>query len=390
MQHIFKKTLLVSALTLAIAPAAYATNGLAPTGLGQVHKAMGGAAAGNPENTMSMATNPAAGSFIEDGFDVGIELFVPVREATFGPAIAGPSAGTYGANGQAAFPIPESGFKKTLGNGISLGVTAYGNGGMNTDYKPAFPGATGGGTEAGIDFKQVFISPTISKKIGTNHSVGLAVNIVGQTFKSKGLLAPGTVGTDTATGVGATLGWMGQISPTVTMGLSHRFKTKMSKFDKNRNLFPSTGGKLDVPGATTLGIGFKVSPKTKIAIDLQRIYYGNVKAIKDGFDWDDQDIIKVGVKHQLNERVAIMGGLNYGKSVITPGNVASATGAPAVIAPAVSEKHLSLGTEVKMSKNSKLSVSYVHSFENDVTSSIAPITVRMSQDAIGIGYSRTF
>jgi len=388
MEHIFKKTLLVSALTLAIAPAAYATNGLAPTGLGQVHKAMGGAAVGNPENTMSMATNPAAASFIEDGFDVGLELFVPVRETTTGGLFP---AKRYTGNGTAAFPIPENGFKKTLSNGLSVGLTAYGNGGMNTDYGispyenfPASPtNPPGTATGVGIDFKQVFISPTISKKIGDNHSVALAVNLVGQTFKSRGVIAPNTVGTDTATGIGATLGWMGKISPNVTVGLSHRFKTKMSKFKNHGNMFSTTDGKLDVPGATTLGISFKVSPKTKVAIDLQRIYYGEVKAIKDGFGWDDQDIIKMGVKHQLNNKVALMGGLNYGKSPVTPDNVGHA-----ILAPAVSEMHLSLGADVKLNKHSSVTLSYVHAFENDVTN--GNITTRMSQDAVGIGYSRTF
>ncbi|MCF6191171.1 MAG: hydrocarbon degradation protein [Cocleimonas sp.] len=387
MQYIFNKTLLVSALTLAIAPAAYATNGLAPTGLGQIHKAMGGAAAGNPENTMTMATNPAAASFIEDGMDIGLELFVPVRETTTG----GPfPVKRYTGNGTAAFAIPENGFKKTLSNGLSVGLTAYGNGGMNTDYgvspfenfpMPHPPGNASGGI--GIDFKQVFISPTISKKIGNNHSVAIAVNLVGQTFKSKGVVAPNTVGTDTATGIGATLGWMGKISPNVTVGLSHRLKTKMSKFKNHTGMFRTTGGKLDVPGATTLGISFNTSPKTKVAIDLQRIYYGKVKAIKDGFGWDDQDIIKLGVKHQLNNKVALMGGLNYGKSPVTSENVGHA-----ILAPAVSEKHLSLGAEIKMNKHSSVSLSYVHAFENDVTN--GAITTRMAQDAVGVGYSRTF
>jgi len=385
MQHIFKKTLLVSALALAIAPAAYATNGLAPTGLGQIHKAMGGTAVGNPENTMTMATNPAAASFIEDGFDVGLELFVPVRESVVGKRYTG--------NGTAAFLIPESGYKKTLSNGLSVGLTSYGNGGMNTDYGISpyenfpMPHPPGSPTGIGIDFKQIFISPTVSKKIGANHSVAIAVNLVGQTFKSRGVVAPNTVGTDTATGIGATLGWMGKISPNVTVGLSHRFKTKMSKFKNHTGMFGSTDGKLDVPGATTVGVSFKVSPKTKVAIDLQRIYYGKVKAIEDNFHWDDQDVIKLGVKHQVNNKVALMGGLNYGKSPITPENAVHS-----LLAPAVSEMHLSLGADVKLNKHSSVSLSYVHAFENAVTGipATGSPTVRMSQDAVGFGYSRTF
>ena len=34
---------------------------------------------GNPENTMSLATNPASASFVDDGYDVELELFKPNR-----------------------------------------------------------------------------------------------------------------------------------------------------------------------------------------------------------------------------------------------------------------------------------------------------------------------
>ncbi len=404
MQHIFKKTLLVSALSMAIAPAAYATNGMAPIGVGQIHKAMGGAAVANPQNTMTLGTNPAAGSFIADGFDVGMEVFVPDREADFGAALGG----VYDANDTKAFLVPEGGYKRTLSNGLSLGVVVYGNGGMNTGYNPSFPNpnAPPGTTKAGIDFKQVFISPTISKKINANHSVGLSVNLVAQQFTSTGLVAPNSVDvSDTSTGVGATIGYLGKISPTAMVGVSHRFQTSMSGFKKNIPLFQfatlprdQTGavigpptvndGKMDVPGATTIGLSFALTPKTQVALDLQRIYYSKVKAINDGFKWDDQDIIKLGVKHQLNNKVALLGGLNFGESTVKP----LAAGSN-IIAPAVTESHLSLGAEIALKKNSSLSLVYMHAFENTVKGPIGggnSVALKMKQDSLGIGYSRTF
>ncbi len=399
MQHIFKKTLLLSALSISIAPTAYATNGMAPIGVGQIHKAMGGAAAANPQNTMSLGTNPAAASFIDDGFDVGSEIFVPNRKADFGAALGG----VYDANNKKAFLVPEGGYKKTLANGLSFGVAVYGNGGMNTDYKPGFPNpnAPPGTTEAGINFAQVFISPTISKKINDNHSVGLSVNLVAQQFESKGLITPGRSGKDNATGVGATIGYLGKISPTAMLGISHRFKTTMGGFDKNAPLFNGatssnpgvtpgtvTNGQMDVPGATTIGMSFDISPKTRVAVDVQRIYYSQVKAINDGFRWDDQDIIKLGVKHQLNNKVALMAGFNYGESVVDP----LAAGFN-IIAPAVTESHLSLGAEIALKKNSSLSVVYMHAFENKVKGPIGggnSVELSMYQDSLGIGYSRKF
>lgn len=384
---------------MAIAPAAYATNGMAPTGVGQIHKAMGGAATANPQNTMSQGSNPATGAFVDDGFDVGAEIFAPSREADFGAALGG----VYDGNHKKAFLVPEVGYKRTLANGLSLGVAVYGNGGMNSDYKPSFPNpnAPPGTTEAGINFAQVFISPTISKKINDKHSVGLSVNLVAQQFESKGLITPGRSGKDTATGVGATIGYLGKISPTAMVGISHRFKTSMGGFDKNAPLFNGatspnpgvvpgtvTNGQLDVPGATTIGLSFDLTPKTRVAVDLQRIYYSQVKAIHDGFKWEDQDVIKLGVKHQLNEKVALLGGFNYGESPIGP-----LTAGFNIIAPGVVESHLSLGAEIALKKNSSLSVVYMHAFENTVKGPIGggnSVALKMHQDSLGVGYSRTF
>jgi len=445
MQHIFKKTLLVSALSLAIAPAAYATNGLAPTGLGQVHKAMGGAAVGNPQNTTTIMTNPAAASFVESGFDVGAEIFKPNRTAKnnmdfaagdFELFTANPpgttTAGTsYSGDKASAFLIPEAAYVRNNGS-LAFGIAVYGNGGMNTSFEksPAFAAdanqnqapdsvfnfnstATGPVGTTGIDLKQIFISPTISKKINANHSVGLSINLVAQQFQAKGLSAlsagsstPGKFtdqGKSNATGIGATLGWMGKINNKVTMGASYRFKTKMGKFKKYAGLFPDQG-RMNVPAALTVGMSAKVSPKTTIAADIQQIYYSKTHAVGNssqlapgqrfgdtngpGFGWEDQTVIKIGVKHQKSPRLALMAGYNHGDSPI--GSEDTFFG---VLTPAVVEDHLSLGFEYKLSKKSALVGSYTHTFSNEVKGNVAlgqQFDISMDQDAVGIGYSRTF
>jgi len=425
MQHIFKKRLLVSALTLAIAPAAYATNGLAPTGLGQVHKGMGGAAVGNPQNTTTIMTNPAAASFVDSGFDVGGEIFKPnrtVKSNVFGK--------TYTGDGISAFFIPEAAYVRNTGD-IAFGIAAYGNGGMNTSFakSPEFPTDApppnhstpfngGAPSRTGVDLKQVFISPTISKKLNANHSIGLSVNLVAQQFQAKGLaaLAQGSSasgkftdqGKSNATGIGAMIGWMGKMNDKVTMGASYRLKTKMGKFKKYAGLFPDQG-RMDVPAALTVGLSAKVSPKTTIALDIQQIYYSKVNAIGNssharaegklfgitngpGFGWDDQTVIKVGVKHQMNPKVALMAGYNHGDSPMGPEDTFFGA-----LTPAVTEDHLSLGFEYKLSKKSAITGSYTHTFGNEVKGDkntnplkFQPLDLHMDQDAIGIGYSRQF
>jgi long-chain fatty acid transport protein len=431
-QLILKRSLLASSLSIALfAPAAFATNGLAPTGVGQEHKAMGGTAAGNPMNTMSMATNPASASFIDDGWDVELELFKPnrtvVRKA-LPPSMGGIPSKTFKGNEKSIFLVPGAGYKKQYNDKYAIGVTLYGNGGMNTEFKtgPSFisggdPGFPPAGTEipfsqsaahSGINLEQLFISPTLGIKLNNNHAIGVSANLVYQQFKAQGLgsLAGNSSdltsftgrGTDSATGIGATVGWMGKISNTTTLGTSYRLETKMGKFKKYKGLFPNQG-RMNVPAAFTVGFSSQMTPKTKIALDIQQIYYSKLDSIGNpanipgkrfgdsggpGFGWDDQTIFKVGVKHQYSPKLALMAGYNHGDSPV--GSEDTFFGS---LAPAVVEDHLSLGVEYKLNNKASIVGSYTHTFRNKVKGDLSkkqPFDLEMDQDAIGIGYSVKF
>ena len=408
-----------------ISPAAHATNGLAPIGLGQVHKAMGGAAVGNPQNTTTMMTNPAAASFVADGYDVGAEIFQPNRTAISSlPVGFGPGGTEFNGDKSNAYLIPEAAYKRDKGR-YSLGLVMYGNGGMNTSYEnsPVFPtGAPapndfapfngGAPSTTGIDLKQIFLAPTISTKLNDNHSVGLSVNLVLQRFHAEGIQAfqgdpranPADLqafqdpGTESSHGIGATIGWMGKLSDTFTMGASYRFKTDMSKLDKYSGLFED-GGDLDVPAALTIGASVKVTPKTTVAVDVQKIYYADVGAIGNsaaagglgasggaGFGWEDQTIYKIGMKTQATPKLALMAGYNHGSSPL--GSEDTFFG---VLAPAVVENHLSIGFEYTLGKKSSVIGTYRHAFENTVNGdAMNPFNLQMDQNAIGIAYSKQF
>lgn len=422
MQYNLKRTFLATSLALAIAPAVYATNGLAPTGIGQIHKAMGGAAVANPENTTSIASNPASVTAIPNGYDIELELFKPNR-TVYKKAELG--AAKYKGNEVPLFYIPGGGYKKSINDKLSFGVSTYGNGGMNTKFKngPEMPSELGmvpfssSGAKSGINLEQLFISPTIGIKLNDKHSVGIAANLVYQTFKSTGIgslagfSADGAnfsgKGKSSATGIGATVGWLGQINESFSVGASYRMKTKMGKFKEYAGLFPDQG-RMDVPAALTIGLAGQVSPKTKIAFDIQQIYYGDTHAIGNassktdkngnpmpfgstngpGFGWGNQTVFKFGVKHQKSPKLALMAGFNHGESPL--GSDATFFGS---LAPGVVEDHVSLGFEYKLSKKSQLLGSYTHTFANKVKGDLSkgqPFDLEMDQDAMGIGYSRQF
>lgn len=436
MKHNLKKTLLAVSVSLVIAPAVYATNGLAPTGVGQIHKAMGGAAVANPENTTSIATNPASVTAIPNGYDVELELFKPNRTVIrkeLPPQMGGIPSKTYKGDEKSIFFIPGGGYKKSINNKISIGVSVYGNGGMNTEFKngPTFissgdPGYPPAGTEipfsrsgkhSGINLEQLFIAPTIGIKLNDKHSLGISANLVYQTFEANGIgsLAGGSSnpthfsnkGKDSATGIGATVGWLGQLNDKFSVGASYRMKTKMGKFKEYAGLFPDQG-RMDIPAALTVGLSVMATPKTKIAFDIQQIYYSDAHAIGNssskrdkngnpvpfgssngpGFGWDDQTVYKLGVKHQKSSKLALMAGFNHGNSPVGPEDTFFGSLAPGVV-----EDHLSLGFEYKLSKTSKLLGSYTHTFSNKVKGDLMkrqPFDLEMNQDAVGIGYSKQF
>lgn len=425
----FRKTTLVVSVLLALGvQPAFATNGLAPIGLGQTHKAMGGVAAGFAASPMSMATNPASAAFVPDGYDIGLEIFKPNRSSTFkATAFGGPADVKADGNGDEMFLVPEMAYKRDMKGGLSVGMVAYGNGGMNTAYDKGVPfgaGSFGGlpGTPSSIDLKQLFISPTASFKVNDKVAVGASVNFVAQRFEAEGLGAfkGATVdptkltdnGGSKSTGVGATIGIQGKLSDKVSAGISYRSKVGMSKLEEYAGLFPN-GGEFDVPAATTAGIAFQASPQTLLAADVQQIAYSEVAAIGNsslalhtgsamgsnngpGFGWGDQTVYKVGVKQQLNDGLALMAGYNYGKSPVK-----NAETTVNVLAPAVVEKHVSLGFEKKLTPKSKLVGSYIHTFENTVKGDATPppaptapplsaYDLTMDQDAVGIAYSVEF
>jgi long-chain fatty acid transport protein len=411
MRHTFNKTLLVTSIVLALgSQAAFATNGLAPTGIGMEHRAMGGAAAGYAANTMSMGTNPASASFISDGYDVGLEIFKPSRSAT--QKATGTS---FDGNGKSTFLIPEGGYKKQINDKVAAGVVVYGNGGMNTSYNTN-PGFSAPTDKAGVDLQQLFVSPTVSYKISDSAAIGVSANMIYQKFKAEGLagMAPFSSdntkltnnGYDSSTGIGATLGVQGKPTDKVSMGVSIRSKVKMSKMDKYAGLFPDQGS-MDVPAALTVGVAYQATPKTLVAADVQQIYYSDVAAIGNtanvprplgsaggpGFGWADQTVYKVGVKHQVNDSLALMGGINYGKNPLS-----SAETTFNVLAPATVEKHISLGVEKKLTPKSKLIGTYVHAFGSTVTGNgvgglplpLDAYDLQMKQDAVGVAYSVEF
>ena len=255
----------------------------------------------------------------------------------------------------------------------------------------------------------------------TRQSIGITPIVVAQRFKARGLepfrllsVSPDKVtnnGYDYSWGGGLRVGWLGSLlHDRLNVGISYQTKLWMSDFNDYQGLF-AKGGDFDIPPVFNVGLALLITPKLSLLTDFKRIFYHDIDALADsndvalaalvrdpekrlggddglGFGWDDVNVYSVGLQYEANDKLTLRGGFSIGdqpwKNVNTLFNV---------LAPATIEKHASLGATYRVDKQSRVSFSYTHAFENTIegTSTFTgPQTgyVRMYQNMVQISYSR--
>jgi len=410
-----KRNLLATAIAIALLPfSAGATTGYFQHGYGIMSKGMGGVGIALPQDSLAAATNPAGMAWVGNRIDGGLDWFSPNRSSEIVGNGAGAS-GSYDANGRKSFLVPEFGYNRMVSQNLALGVSVFGNGGMNTYYNNNPFRAFGGSNPAGVDLMQLFISPTIAYKIG-NHSFGASLNVAYQQFAAQGLegfraasASPNEVtnrGRDSSSGIGLRFGWTGQFSPSVTLGATYQTRTRMSKLDKYKGLFAEEGG-FDIPENYGVGIAFKATQALTIAADVERINYGNVKSVGNtvdclfagtcqlgtssgaGFGWRNSTVYKIGLAYEVSPALTLRTGYATLRQPIPSSQTFFN-----ILAPGVVEDHLTFGATWKTSKQGEWSVSYMHASEKKVngSGSIAAgfgggeANLRMKQNALGVGF----
>ncbi len=430
----YLKLCVAMALGAAATTAVHATNGYAPHGIGMTSKGMGGVYIGYQGDAVATGGNPAGSAFLDNRVDVGVDLFRPIRDASidFGPG------GSYDYDGsdQEYFLIPEFGYRRGIDDKMAFALSIFGNGGMNTDYKPGIPlfngslgmaaNAPATGESTGINLMQVFVVPSLSYKVNDRHAIGVGLNLVAQGFKAKGLRGftnfskhPDKLtnnGTDWAFGGGLRFGWVGEINDRLTLGATYQTKTYMSDFDDYEGLF-AEGGSFDIPSNFGIGFAFKATPKLLIAGDVQQIQYSEVDSVGNsidkfagcsafammapndyclggskgpGFGWDDMTVFKLGVEYEASPAWTLRAGWNYGESPISSSETLFN-----VLAPATVEHHLTLGATWKVDSDMSVTAAYMHAFENKIKDSsngplggnFPPADIKMHQDSIGVALS---
>jgi long-chain fatty acid transport protein len=434
-----RKTLLAAATAAALAPlAAHATDGYFSHGYGMKAKGRAGASTAMTTDAFGGAVNPATMAFVGERLDVGIDWFRPDRSAKREGSAGGTGFldGSAEGNETENFFIPEFGYNTMLRPDLSLGITVYGNGGMNTDYPSGQldQGVCQGGApngvrvnllcgsgNLGVDLSQLIFAPTLAWKFNPNHSVGISPLIGYQRFKAYGLQPFAAIssdpanltnnGYDDAWGFGARVGYFGQITPQFAVGVGYSTKIDMSEFDKYKGLFAEQGD-FDIPENYNVGIAFKATPQWTFAFDYQRILYNKVKSVGNpsnvlgvgaaalgasgssiGFGWQNVDVFKLGVEYQWSNNLLLRAGYNKSDNPIQASDVTFN-----ILAPGVIEEHITLGFTYNLSKTTELTMAYMHAFENSVSGPANnpnfPVggteTITLSEDSLGIALGWKF
>jgi long-chain fatty acid transport protein len=443
-----RNVVLALAVAAAVAaPSAFATNGYFAHGYSVKEKGLAGAGVAMAQDSLVAATNPAGMVMVGSRMDVGASLFSPSPRSYDAVGTSGVPDGTVcGAacpfdvgpqkieSDNDLFLIPHFGRNWMLDSNSSFGVSVYGNGGMNTEFKggtsshnnglgtqTTTAGTFGDGT-AGVDLMQLFITSTYAKKITPTSSWGASVIFAYQRFKATGLsnfAGYSTDGTnlsnngyDTSTGFGAKLGIQGEVSPGVTLGASYQSEVKMGEFDKYKGLFAEQGD-FDIPATATAGIAFKVTPTSTVTLDVQKIWYSKIKAVGNplskltdgsctsgapatgsgclggsngaGFGWQDMTIYKLGYQWQSNKDWTWRVGYSQGDQPVPESEVLFN-----ILAPAVIEQHVTFGFTNQMDKSKEFNFSFMYALEDSVKGANAfaapgtqTIELKMKQYEVG-------
>lgn len=434
-----------SALMLPLA--AFATNGYFMIGWGAKASGMGGAGVAYPQDGMAAAYNPAGMTEVgEARLDGTLELFRPPRAVKHeADGILGPADAR---SKDDLFPIPAIGaVLSDPSTPFAMGMAIVGAGaGTNYPQSPRTffdPDITNPAyNRVGVFFMQMQMLPSLAYRLDDNNSVGFSLAIAMQTFRAWGLEAFGDAGFagdpekmtnkgyDWSFGWGYRLGWLGKFfDKRLNLGVNYAPRLTMQKFNRYSSLF-AEHGEFDIPENYTVGLAFKLTPKTNVAFDIQRIMYNDVRSIGNlgpnaadindmnpngicgksasnpsgadsnvgpecslggdlgmGFGWQNQTAYKLGFDYKYRKDLTLRAGVNYGKSPIQKDQVLFN-----FLAPATVERHVTAGATWTLQNKDELSLGFMHAFKNTIKgpTGFGQGAISMSQTSLSIAYGLKF
>jgi len=440
------KILTCALVALTFPAISWATNGYFSHGTSVAEKGMAGAGVAFSQDTLAAANNPAGMVWQGARYDIGVALFAPDRKykATGGPA---PGCGPGGCpfsigdgnqdkdSDNDFFLIPQFGYNWVIDDDSTVGISLFGNGGLNTEYEggtatlyPAGPGSavtlpgTFGDHRTGVDLAQLFLATTYARKITETSSWGVSGLVAYQRFKATGVANfagfsqdPDNLsdnGYDHSTGFGVRVGIQAEIFSGVRIGAAYQPKIDMDEFDDYSGLFAEDGD-FDIPSNFTLGLAVDIGKTGVLVIDVQQINYEDVDAVSNsispltdpsqcmggtgdgclggsdgaGFGWEDMTVVKVGFQWDYYDTTWRIGYSTGDQPIPDDETLFN------ILAPGVIEEHFTVGFTKQLDDKSSFNFAAMYAPNKSVkgASPFDPtqdIEIEMHQYELAWTYSR--
>ncbi len=380
--HLQRALAVALAAGVTIPPTALATNGYFAHGQGTASKAMAGVATALPQDTLVGATNPAGMFSLGNRMDLGVAFFNPSDrgyEANYDYATqAVPATDGAGNHFTVDFPagpfvtpgnyesdldwflIPSFGYNRILNDKMSIGVSVFGNGGMNTKYKeravwenfavapnqlvtmdgspmfevvpnegvliqnggpvpitdpnmPPPPNGNNGNpggfltatTPTGINLEQLFIEVPFAYKVNDKHTLGIAPVFAIQRFEATGLepFQAASVSATNVTNNGKDTSYGFGLHLGWYGELTDQLRAGVSY--RTRTWMTefddykglfAEQGDFDIPAVLNIGLAYRPRQDIVLAFDYQRIFYGDIDSMANSNNTDISGCFAPGPK----------------------------------------------------------------------------------------------
>ena len=210
-----------------------------------------------------------------------------------------------------------------------------------------------------IELKTVFIQPSIAYQINDSYSFGVGLayvsglvdfnrNLSTSLADVDGNRSNVTIEESNVDAWGANLGLMAKMSNELMVGVNYRTKIDLEARNGSadfqnipsalQSTFPDTTFDADLvlPAELTIGLAYKATDKTTVAVDVNRTFWGAYKALTVEFDngagtsnnprnYKDANIFRFGVEHQFSEQWVLRGGVYLDESPVRDGYFAPET-----------------------------------------------------------------
>lgn len=386
-----------------------AAQGIFLPGAGPINRAMAGASTAAPVDFGSTYWNPANLSGLErPEFLLGSELAIPsIHLTTFVPQGAfdgvNPTRNRYGVarsdSGVAGGLAAGVAFRLEDDSPVTFGLGVFGLGGGNFNFAgsettplllPLNPPESFGVGPIWANAAILAMEPAVSVRLTERLSVGGGPVVTsGSIGFDPAFFAPEQIpnsnlptfpsGTNSRTfwGAGFQLGILLEANDNWNIGFSYKSPIWQERWAFNSEFLDGTARRIGVqaqlPAIYSWGLAYKGIERTLVDVDLRYIDYANAtlfgQSVPDGgLGWNSVFAVAVGGKHDLTDRLTLLGGYLYNTQPIP--NTATLFN---VQLPGIVTNTMSLGSSLKLTDNITMTLAWVHGFREDIQGGVVQL-----------------